>query len=108
MIAAEQNNDALEERRRAAEMTIGEVSGHIRQETWPTRSPPHAEVGPREAWKEAEPVHYPSAKRSCVARYHPETDTLLLARQGGLVTVLRLMDRPWSERIYIRNQVTDE
>ncbi|AFZ73081.1 hypothetical protein [Natronobacterium gregoryi] len=97
---------AERERRRAADLSIGEISGHV-EDRWPNRALLD-DVDVEEAWTEASPVHYPSAHRGAVARYHRRTDTVLLARQGGLVTCIELMDRPWSERIYIRNQVIDQ
>ena len=97
---------ARRERRRAAEHSVGNITGHV-EERWPDRAL-FDDIDLEEAWCNAEPVHYPSANRGAVARYHRRTDTVLLARQGGLVTCIELMDRPQSERIYIRNQVTDE
>lgn len=97
---------AERERRRAAEHSLGTVSGHV-EDRWPDRALLE-DVDVEDAWREADPIHYPSAHRGAVARYHRRTDTVLLARQGGLVTCIELMDRPWSERIYVRNQVIDQ
>ncbi|WP_137288601.1 hypothetical protein [Natronorubrum halophilum] len=97
---------AARERRRATEHSLGTVSGHVKDQ-WSVRALID-DVDVEEAWQEAKPIHYPSAKRGAVARYHRRTDTVLLARQGGLVTCIKLMDRPWSERIYVRNQVTEQ
>lgn len=98
---------AARERRRAAEMTIGEVSTHVRRGSWPERAP-DADVGPLEAWREATPIHYPKARRGAVARFHEPTELILLARQGGLVTCYPLSNRPRDTRRYIRNQVTEQ
>lgn len=43
-----------------------------------------------------------------VARYHRESDMLVLARMGALVSTVPLSDRPADEQQYIRNQVTDK
>ncbi|ADD05183.1 uncharacterized protein Nmag_1607 [Natrialba magadii ATCC 43099] len=94
------------ERQRAADHAVGEITGHV-EDQWVARSPLD-DVDVEQAWQEAYPVHYPSAHRGAVARYHRRTDTVLLARMGAIVTCIELMDRPWSERIYIRNQVTDQ
>ncbi|WP_265112235.1 hypothetical protein [Halosolutus halophilus] len=96
---------AEHERRRAAEVSIGEITDHV-EDRWSDRALLD-DVDVQEAWQEAAPIHYPSAYRGAVARYHRRTDTVLLARQGGLVTCIELMDRPWSARVYVRNQVID-
>ncbi|OIB59400.1 hypothetical protein BBD46_01455 [Natrialba sp. SSL1] len=74
---------------------------------WDDADPTEA-LDVEQAWQEAYPIHYPSAHRGAVARYHRRTDTVLLARMGAIVTCIELMDRPWSERIYIRNQVSEQ
>ncbi len=85
-------------------MPIGHVSRHIRQESWPQRVP-DADVEPFEAWEAAEPVHYPSAANGCVARLYRPTSTILLARQGALVTCVPLYERERWERQYVRDQI---
>ncbi|OVE83167.1 hypothetical protein [Natronolimnobius baerhuensis] len=94
------------ERQRAAEHSLGEITGHV-EDQWHDRALLE-DIDVEEAWQEAAPVHYPSTHRGAVARYHRRNDTVLFARQGGLITCIKLMDRPWSERIYVRNQVTDQ
>ena len=97
---------AARERQRAARMSIGEISNHVHNYTWPRRAG-KSSAGPLEAWRAGEPVHYPGAANGVVARWHRETNTILLARMGCLVTVIPVDDRSQSERQYIRNQVTD-
>ncbi|ELY96553.1 hypothetical protein C482_15543 [Natrialba chahannaoensis JCM 10990] len=97
---------AEHERQRAADHAVGEITGHV-EDQWVDRALLD-DVDVEQAWQAAHPVHYPSAHRGAVARYPRRTDTVLIARQGGLVTCIELMDRPWSERIYVRNQVTDQ
>lgn len=106
MTASALEASAETERMRAATMGIHGTTDHAR-ERWDERAP-HAEADVDEAWKQAKPVHYPSASRGAVARYHRPTDTVILARQGSIVTCIDLMDRQWSERIYIRRQVISE
>ncbi|MDJ1433961.1 hypothetical protein [Halostagnicola sp. A-GB9-2] len=93
------------ERRRAAEHAVGEIPDHV-QDRWPDRALID-DIDVDQAWREADPIHYPSAHLGAVARYHRRSDTVILARQGAITTCIELMDRPWSERIYIRNQVSD-
>ncbi|WP_226040804.1 hypothetical protein [Natrinema sp. DC36] len=84
-----------------------EVSGHARHR-WEKRSPqPHLDL--RAAWSEAESVHYPSIKPpSEHARYHTETDlVLLVAQDGTMTTCIPLSDRSPDEQQYVRNQVSD-
>ncbi|PGF16205.1 hypothetical protein CP556_08825 [Natrinema sp. CBA1119] len=97
---------AARQRRRAREMAIGEISRHIREESWPIRVGVDADL--RDVWRRAEPVYDPSAANGCVTRLDLETETLLLARQGGLVTCKPLEDRSQTDRRYIRNQVTTD
>lgn len=104
---AQSSGLAERERSRAAEMTIGKVTGHISRDSWPSRVS-GTDVGPLEAWQEAEPIHYPTARRGAVARFHAPTETIMLARQGGLVTCYPLSNRPQTEQQYILSQVTDE
>ncbi|MFC6765481.1 hypothetical protein [Natrinema soli] len=85
-----------------------EVSGHARRR-WETRShQPH--LDPRAAWSEAKSVHYPSLKPpSEHARYHTETDlVLLVAQDGTMTTCIPLSDRSPDEQQYVRNQVTNQ
>ncbi|SFS63720.1 hypothetical protein [Halostagnicola kamekurae] len=93
------------ERLRAAEHVVG-ATEHV-EDQWPDRALVD-DVDIEQAWSEATPIHYPSARRGAVARYHRRSDTVILARQGAITTCIELMDRPWSERIYIRKQVTDQ
>lgn len=105
MSAVSLSPNPASERQRAAEMSIGAVSAHITTETWPDRV--GIDVDLREAWQDAEPVHYPNASNACVARLY-ELEVLLLARQGALVTCIPLRHRTQNEQQYIRNQVTDQ
>jgi len=59
----------------------------------------------RVLWREAEPVDYEGAYDSAYARYHHQTDLLLIARFGCLTTLLEL-DKE-SERVQrdVRRQV---
>lgn len=98
--------EAKRERRRAAEHSVAEITGHV-EDQWLERRLDVGDLDLEEAWREADPIHYPSAHRGAVARYHRRTDTVLLARQGGLVTCIELMDRPLEERLYVRKQVSD-
>ncbi|QCW03597.1 hypothetical protein [Natrinema pallidum] len=84
------------------------ISEHARKR-WETRSPqPNAD--PRAAWGDAVPVHYPNLKPPATdARYHEETDLLLLAAADGtLTTCIPLKHRSRDEQQYIRSQVTDD
>ncbi|KDE59578.1 hypothetical protein EL22_19955 [Halostagnicola sp. A56] len=105
MSAVSLSPDPAGERRRAAEMSIGRVSDHITTDTWPDRV--GTDVDLREAWRDAEPVHYPSASNACVARLY-EMEVILLARQGALMTCIPLWHRAEDEQQYIRSQVTDQ
>lgn len=96
------------ERRRAADHSLAGVTDHV-EEQWPDRALPGFEDADLEdIWDEAHPVHYPSARRGAVARYHRRSETILLARQESLVTIIPLSNRPHNERIYIRNQVIEQ
>lgn len=65
-------------------------------------------LNPRLAWKEGTAVDYPSIKPPAVhARYHEETDLILLAAPNGtLLTVIPLGHRPQTEQQHIRSQVS--
>ncbi|QLH78637.1 hypothetical protein HZS55_15665 [Halosimplex rubrum] len=78
------------------------VSGHAR-DRWRNRT--HARLDDlKTAWYEATPVEYPPAKGETYARYHAPTDTVLLARNGELVTVIELTDRPADQQEFVRDQ----
>ncbi|WP_254768281.1 hypothetical protein [Salinilacihabitans rarus] len=100
-------DEAIRERYRAVEMAIGHVSDHVYRK-WARRAPAHTECDVVTAWHDGEPVHYPSAANGAVARYHRESDMLVLARMGALVSTVPLGDRPRDEQQYVRNQVTSE
>lgn len=59
----------------------------------------------RVLWREAEPVDYEAAYGNAYARYHQQTDLLLIARFGCLSTLLELEKE--SERVqeHVRRQV---
>jgi hypothetical protein len=85
-----------------------EISAHARRR-WEKRSPqPNLDL--REAWSEADPVHYPSLKPPGeLARYHGSTDlVLIVAEDGAMTTCIPLSDRSPNEQQYVRNQVSDQ
>jgi len=67
---------------------------------------------PDDAYREAVPVHYPSARGGCWGRYHPDGDCILIltdARKDGdcwplVKTVIDLSDRSVEEQRYVRQQ----
>ena len=95
------------ERRRAEQMSIGEIPGGTYRK-WARRAPDHCDVDVAEAWHDAEPVHYPHSLIGAVARYHRESDMILIARQGAITSCYSLMERPRGQRQYVRNQVSDQ
>lgn len=84
---------------------VFQVSYHVRVQ-WQDRGDPDRD-DLRAVWREADPVDYPSARNGAYARYHAPTDTVLLARQGALVTCIELSDRPRDEQRHVRTQVSD-
>lgn len=97
---------AQRDRQRAREMAIGHVPDCVYRK-WARRAPADCEVDVVTAWEAAEPVHYPGVANGAVARYHPPSGMLVLARQGALVSTYPLGNRPELEQYYIRSQVTD-
>ena len=83
------------------------VSEHVQKDRWPQRSG-QTDGDLKRVWWDAEPVDYPSARGpSTVARYHAETDLVLLAENGNLTTCISLSDRPVEEQQFVRSQVSD-
>lgn len=83
------------------------VSEHVRDDRWPLRSG-QGRRNLKRVWWDAEPVDYPSARGpSTVARYHADTDLILIAENGNLTTCIPLSHRPIKEQQFILSQVTD-
>lgn len=59
----------------------------------------------RLAWREAQPIEYPSARATSYARYHDGEDVVLIARLGFLRTVIDLDDRPDHEQQRVYQQL---
>jgi len=76
---------------------------------WELRAPPKwRNLSVRVAWREAEPVAYPSCNSDAeYARLHVATEIVLIAHYGMLRTVVRLSDRPEHEQQYVREQVRE-
>lgn len=73
---------------------------------WLTRGAGDANLLAR--WEEAVAVDSPRESfEGDDTRYHPETDTLLVASYGAITTVIRLSDRPAWEREYVHDQLED-
>ena len=82
------------------------VSDHARSR-WAERSG-RPNQSPLEAWREANPVEFPSLSEPArYARYHEATGlVLLVAVDHTMITCIPLADRPAWERDHVRNQVS--
>lgn len=59
----------------------------------------------RVIWAEAQPVAYSGAGAEAYARYHDDTDLVLIAEFGFIVTVLELDNEPDDVQQNVRQQV---
>lgn len=62
----------------------------------------------RVLWADAVPVDFPPASDEAYARYHQETDTVVLAEFGFLTTIYQLKRCDDPVKTYVRQQVVGQ